>query len=169
MGRRLTLADAIDNRQEARWVAAQLEKLAGLKLDTHVAVKLVSARYGPPPQRGRAPSGSSSAFRRNSPAAIAVGLAFFLAWMGFVGYRFFSRGHRQTNRVSKVGAPAKSSPAPGSLLAAHRHGSAASANAPRAGAGRRIAGAGDSARSPRTRFVRAEYWHLSQPHSAPRT
>ena len=40
-GRKLTLADTIDNRQEARWVAAQLEKFAGLKLDTHVAVDAV--------------------------------------------------------------------------------------------------------------------------------
>jgi len=31
-GEKATLADMIDNRQEARWVAAQLEKLAGLKL-----------------------------------------------------------------------------------------------------------------------------------------
>ncbi len=99
-GRKLTLADAIDNRQEARWVAAQLEKLAGLKLDTHVAVDAGFGAYGPPPQRGQAQSASSAGFRRNSPAAIAVGLAIFFAWTGFVGYRFFSRGHRQPNRNS---------------------------------------------------------------------
>ena len=55
-GRKLRLADAIDNRQEARWVAAQLEKLVGLKLDTHVAVEAGLGTYGPPPQRGHAPS-----------------------------------------------------------------------------------------------------------------
>ena len=57
-GRKVKLADAIDNRQEARWVAAQLEKFAGLKLDTHVAVDAGLGNYGPPPQRGQAPSGS---------------------------------------------------------------------------------------------------------------
>lgn len=106
-GKKLTLADAIDNRQEARWIAAQLEKLADLKLDTHVAVQAGLGAPSAPPQRGRAPSAPSSAFRRNSPVATAVGLAFFLAWMGFVGYHIFSRGHRQTNRASKVSASAK--------------------------------------------------------------
>lgn len=106
-GRKLTLADAIDDRQEARWVAAQLEKLAGLKLDTHVAVQSGLGAPGPPPQRSRTPLRSSSAFRRNSPVATAIGLAFFLAWMGFVGYHIFSPGHRQPKRLSKGGATAK--------------------------------------------------------------
>jgi HEAT repeat protein len=114
-GENATLVDMIDNRQEARWVAAQLEKLAGLKLDTHVAVDagLGNAgfgNYGPPPQRGQLPSRSLSRFSRNSPAAIAVGVAFFLAWTGFVGYRFFSRGYDKPIRVSKAPAPAKSFP-----------------------------------------------------------
>jgi hypothetical protein len=108
-GEKATLVDMIDNRQEARWVAAQLEKLAGLKLDTHVAVDTVLGSYGPPPQRGQAPSRSLSPLRRNSPAAIAVGIAFFLAWTGFVGYRFLSRDYGKPTRVSKVPAPAKSS------------------------------------------------------------
>ena len=106
-GEKATLVDMIDNRQEARWVAAQLEKLAGLKLDTHVAVDTVLGGYGPPPQRGQAPSRSLPAFRRNSPAATAVGLAFFFAWMGFVGYQIFSRGHAQPKRVLKAAAPAR--------------------------------------------------------------
>jgi len=106
-GEKATLVDMIDNRQEARWVAAQLEKLAGLKLDTHVAVDTVLGGYGPPPQRGQAPSRSLPAFRRNSPVATAVGLAFFFAWMGFVGYQIFSRGHAQPKRVLKAAAPAR--------------------------------------------------------------
>lgn len=107
-GRKLTLVDAIDDRQEARWVAAQLEKFAGLKLDTHVAVRAGFGASGPPPQRGQTPSASSTSFRRNSPVATAIGLAFFLAWMGFVGYQIFSRGHTQPKRVSKSGVSAKS-------------------------------------------------------------
>src|SRR5215469_3153300 len=39
-GQKLTLADEISSRQEARWVVSQLETLAGLKLDTHVEVAL---------------------------------------------------------------------------------------------------------------------------------
>ncbi len=106
-GEKATLVDMIDNRQEARWVAAQLEKLAGLKLDTHVAVDTVLGRYGPPPQRGQASSRSLPPFRRNSPVATAVGLAFFCAWMGFVGYQIFSRSHAQPKRAPKAVAPAR--------------------------------------------------------------
>lgn len=39
-GQKVTLADEISTRQEARWVVSQLETLAGLKLDTHVEVSL---------------------------------------------------------------------------------------------------------------------------------
>lgn len=39
-GQKITLADEISSRQEARWVVSQLETLAGLKLDTHVEVSL---------------------------------------------------------------------------------------------------------------------------------
>jgi hypothetical protein len=108
-GKKVTLADAIYNRQEARWVAAQLEKLVGLKLDTHVAAESGFGAYGPPPQRGRVPSGSPAPFRRNSPAAIVMGIAFSVAWIGFLGSRFLSMGHGTTNRVSKPGSPARTS------------------------------------------------------------
>jgi hypothetical protein len=107
-GETAKLVDMIDNRQEARWVAAQLEKLAGLKLDTHVAVEGGFRNYGPPPQRGQVPSRSPGAFRLNRPAATAIGIAFFLAWTGFVGYRFFSRDYRTPLRVSKISVPGKS-------------------------------------------------------------
>jgi hypothetical protein len=46
-GRRVTLADEITSRQEARWIVSQIETLAGLKIDTHVEV---DSPYGPPPQ-----------------------------------------------------------------------------------------------------------------------
>jgi HEAT repeats len=105
-GRKLTLADAIGDRQEARWVCAQLEKLAGLKLDTHVAVDPGLGNYGPPPQRGQAPSGSLPS-RRNSPVAIAILLAFFFAWTGFLAYNVLSHRHSEPKRVPKVAAPAR--------------------------------------------------------------
>ncbi len=104
-GDKLTIADAIDSRQEARWVTAQLEKFAGLKLDTHVAVHAGFGPSGPPPQRGEASSASPAAFRRNRPVASAVNLALFLAWIsfiGFIGYRFFSYVHAQPKHVAIV-------------------------------------------------------------------
>jgi hypothetical protein len=51
-GRKYTLADEIDSRQEARWVVAQLETLAGLKLDTHVEVDSTFGVSSSPPQPG---------------------------------------------------------------------------------------------------------------------
>ena len=49
-GRRVTLADEISSRQEARWIVSQIETLAGLNIDTHVEV---DSAYGPPPQPGQ--------------------------------------------------------------------------------------------------------------------
>jgi hypothetical protein len=51
-GRKYTLADEIDSRQEARWVVAQIETLADLKLDTHVEVDSTFGVSSPPPQPG---------------------------------------------------------------------------------------------------------------------
>src|SRR5712664_954525 len=53
-GGKITLADEIASRQEARWVVSQIETLAGLKLDTHVEVDLP---LGVPPQPLRQSSG----------------------------------------------------------------------------------------------------------------
>jgi len=108
-GKKLVLADAIGDRQEARWVAAQLEKFVGLKLDTHVAVQGAFGVNAPPPQRGRLSSGSSINVRRNSPVGIAIGLAIFFAWTGFLAYRVFSHGQGQPKRVSKFAATARPS------------------------------------------------------------
>ncbi len=134
-GKKLTLADSIDNRQEVRWVAAQLEKFVGLKLDTHVAIDAGMGFYGPPPQRGPAPSGLPLSFRRNSPARIAVGIAFFLAWIGFIGYRFVSATHRPpAPHVSLTGTQRPGEHqvfgAAGGVRATHGPGSRASAITP---------------------------------------
>ena len=110
-GKKVTLADAIDNRQEARWVAAQLEKYAGLKLDTHVAVDNVFGVTGPPPQRGVTPSSPPLSLPRNRAVATAVSAAFAMAWMGFMVYHFNSamRGvpKRTTPTKSQTAAKAR--------------------------------------------------------------
>jgi len=90
-GIKLTLADGIDSRQEARWITAELEKLAGLQLDTHVAVTAGFGTSSPPPQRGQSRPAPST-FRQNGPLASAIGLAIFLVWAGVIGYQIF--GHR---------------------------------------------------------------------------
>jgi hypothetical protein len=55
-GRRITLADEIASRQEARWIVSQIESVAGLKVDTRVEV---DSPYGPPPQPGQSAPGSA--------------------------------------------------------------------------------------------------------------
>lgn len=106
-GSKVTLADAIEDRQEARWVVAQIEKLAGLNLDTHVAVQGGLALDSPPPQRARFGTGSPPTVRRNSRLAMVVGFAFFFAWAGFVGYKFFSPSRRPVPRIPKAAVAAR--------------------------------------------------------------
>jgi HEAT repeat protein len=68
-GRRVTLADEISTRQEARWIVSQIETLAGLKIDTHVEM---DSAYGPPPQPGQ-PLFSSSRPGFLGPDAMRAG------------------------------------------------------------------------------------------------
>jgi hypothetical protein len=51
-GNKLTLADGIADRDEARSIVGQIERLAGLKLDTSVVLENFGRDVGPPPQRG---------------------------------------------------------------------------------------------------------------------
>jgi hypothetical protein len=100
-GRRITLADEMTSREEARWIVSQIESLAGLKMDTHVEV---DSPYGPPPQPGQplfnsSPSGSLGAgslqvgWRQSRPqsrtstaisfAVFALCAAGMFAWQGW--------------------------------------------------------------------------------------
>ena len=66
-GKNLTLVDDIQSRQEARWIVSQIEKRAGLRLNTEVRVS--DAFYGPPPQPGAA-SPKDAAFSRKATVRI---------------------------------------------------------------------------------------------------
>lgn len=137
-GRRVTLADEIASRQEARWIVSQIETLAGLKLDTHVEV---DSPYGPPPQPGQAVSvslrpgqtlfGSPQAgtlrpgFQRSGPrstAATVISFAVFglvvLGMFAWQGWRFSnlksvisaSRANRSRANGSRGATPANAVP-----------------------------------------------------------
>jgi HEAT repeats len=93
-GQRISLADLIDDRQEARWVSAQLEKLVGLKLDTHVQVDMPLGSGGPPPQRGIVSPQASPQIR----VALAAGIAVLC---GLLAFGFFTRSS-VNNRPSRV-------------------------------------------------------------------
>jgi hypothetical protein len=128
-GRRVTLANEIASRQEARWIVSQLEALAGLKIDTHVELDSPS---GPPPQPGQAlldPSQPVSGplrwqqARRQSRASTISSLAlFFLFAIGMFawqGWRFStlksvasaSRGNTTRANASRSNSPRAVAPA----------------------------------------------------------
>src|SRR6266478_389698 len=89
-GRKFTLADEIDGRQEARWVVSQIETLAGLKLDTHVEVDLP---LGVSPQPGTQTSGQIfNQPGRQTSAAASLGVFFVTmsAMIGFLAWRMIS-------------------------------------------------------------------------------
>lgn len=60
-GKTHTLVDEIQSRQEAQWIVSEVEKRAGLRLNTQVRIQ--DAFYGPPPQPGAA-SPNAPAFAR---------------------------------------------------------------------------------------------------------
>jgi hypothetical protein len=105
-GRKITLADFIDDRQEARWIAAQLEKLVGLKLDTHVQVEMGLGNYSPPPQRGM----TAPQVLPRTRVALALGVAVL---SGLCAFGFFIRASSTRNtayrsRAARVGVSSKS-------------------------------------------------------------
>ena len=71
-GQKVTLADELSSRQEARWVVSQLETLAGLKLDTHVEVSLPLGVQSQPVQLRREPSNVRVQTSGSSGVAFAV-------------------------------------------------------------------------------------------------
>ena len=85
-GGNFSLVDNISDRQEARWIVTQLEKLAGLKTDTHVALQdSFGHDYAPPPQRqasGAMPS--TQGIRRPNKVGLVIGLATFGLWTAFI-------------------------------------------------------------------------------------
>lgn len=106
-GKKLTLADAIYDRQEARWIVAQLEKLAGLKLDTHVAIDapfVAYAGYSAPPQRGQMPAVASPVFKRGNRVAAIFGAMMFASWIGYVAFRMVSMAHTPHRTISSRAA-----------------------------------------------------------------
>jgi hypothetical protein len=110
-GKKLTLVDTVYDRQEARWIVAQMEKLAGLKLDTHVAVDapfVAYAGYGQPPQRGQAQPVPPAGSQRGRAAAAGFGTLLFAGWVAYIIFRFATLPHP----LPRPSAALKSSPGP---------------------------------------------------------
>ena len=110
-GKKITLVDDIESRQEARWIVWQIEKRAGLRLNTQVEIN--NSIYGPPPQPGEALSDGSSFPTRGARATSsasknwshAVGAIFFVAWLGFIGSMMLRATHVRGTRSSGSAQP----------------------------------------------------------------
>jgi hypothetical protein len=114
-GRRVTLADEIASRQEARWIVSQIETLASLKIDTHVEL---DAAYGPPPQPGQPLFNSSRPLSRVSTvisiAMFALCVGGMFAWQG---WRFATlKSLASASRASKARANGQRVAATGNVV-----------------------------------------------------
>ncbi|HEY6268141.1 MAG TPA: HEAT repeat domain-containing protein [Candidatus Acidoferrum sp.] len=106
-GRKITLADEIDSRQEARWVVAQIETLAGLKLDTHVEVDLPLGVTAQLPGQSAGQVFTSSRRPTSSAASIAVFFAMVAGMIGFMAWRMTSFTSRAKNSRTAAAASVK--------------------------------------------------------------
>src|SRR6266853_3057730 len=106
-GNKITLADEIDSRQEARWVVSQIENLAGLKLDTHVEVDLPLGVPVQPVLQTSGPLSASTGQRKQATASIGVFVVFTAAIFGFMVWRMTSFAPRRSNSRAAAAAPVK--------------------------------------------------------------
>ena len=86
-GRKFTLADEIDSRQEARWIVSQIETLAGLKVDTHVEVDSPLGVSSQPPQPAPGQLLAKPQPRQSVAASMAVFALMVVAMFGWVFWR----------------------------------------------------------------------------------
>ena len=105
-GRRITLADEIDTRQEARWIVSQMESCAGLQLDTHVETDLP---LGAPPQPGQPAMPTKQQNPKAALAVAAFGAVFMLATFTFQWSAFRNARGRVSHAASSK-APRNSAP-----------------------------------------------------------
>ncbi|HEY7352474.1 MAG TPA: HEAT repeat domain-containing protein [Terriglobales bacterium] len=109
-GQSVRLVENIADRQEARWVVYQIEKLAGLKIDTHVALQDSLGRAYAAPARiytGGIRSSPRPIPRANKISAV-IGVAMFSVWTGFIVYQFAGFHHKGVQHravtISQTGA-----------------------------------------------------------------
>ena len=120
-GKHYTLIDDIESRQEARWIVSQIEKRAGLRLNSRVQID--NGFYGPPPQPGSAPAdlpgfsanGVGTIFASNHKWSHAVGALFFVVWLAFWISMMLqmSRRHHTSIVDGRPAAGARTASAPG--------------------------------------------------------
>ena len=108
-GKNFSLADNISDRQEARWIVSQIEKLVGLKTDTHVVLQdSFGHDYSRPPQRGSSGAAVPRTLGRSNKLAAVVGVGVFVIWMGYVFNRVIGFHPGVTHPSNSASAKASS-------------------------------------------------------------
>ncbi len=106
-GSKVTLADEIDNRQEARWVVSQIETLSGLKLDTHVEVDLPLGVAVTPILQKPGQTFTQARARTSTAASLGVFFVMVFGMFGFMAWRMTSFTSRTHNSRTAAAAPVK--------------------------------------------------------------
>ncbi|MGH9517232.1 MAG: hypothetical protein ACRD3P_16315, partial [Terriglobales bacterium] len=115
-GEDFSLVDNITDRQEARWIVGQIEKLVGLKTDTHVALQdSFGHDYSRPSQRRVSGATVPRTIPRANKLAAFVGVAAFMLWTGYIFYRVIGVQHAVTNRSNSASTKANSHKAVGRI------------------------------------------------------
>ena len=109
-GRKITLADEIASRQEARWVVSQIETLAGLKLDTHVEVDLPLGIPAKPLLQTSGQVVAQARPRTSTTASLGVFFLMVLGMFGFMAWRMSSFPSRTSKSRTAAAAPVKPVP-----------------------------------------------------------
>jgi len=103
-GKKITLADEISSRLEARWVVSQLEMLAGLKLDTHVEIALPLGVSAQPPQFRSAPAAKAPQTTTFAVAAFGLFVALFAGLFAWQAKNMFTNAARSRSSRSVAAA-----------------------------------------------------------------
>jgi HEAT repeat protein len=106
-GSKITLADEIASRQEARWVVSQIETLSGLKLDTHVEVDLPLGVAVTPILQKPGPTFTQARPRTSTAASLGVFFVMVFGMFGFMAWRMSSFTSRMSNSRTAAAAPVK--------------------------------------------------------------
>ncbi|OLB36950.1 MAG: hypothetical protein AUH11_09990 [Acidobacteria bacterium 13_2_20CM_57_17] len=106
-GSKITLADEIASRQEARWVVSQIETLSGLKLDTHVEVDLPLGVPVTPILQKPGQTFTQARPRTSTAASLGVFFVMVFGMFGFMAWRMSSFTSRISNSRTAAAAPVK--------------------------------------------------------------
>ena len=105
-GKKYTLVNDIESRQEARWILLQIEKRVGLSLNTQVEVN--NSIYGPPPPPDGTlytAGGTRTTVRTTGNLSQVVGAIIFVAWIGFVASMMLRTTRMRGNRPAASARP----------------------------------------------------------------